>query len=213
MIAVTCHGIHIGALSLIGETMRTVWAIPLIAVFACSCGPKLMEVGSISEIRPNSGGPGVDVYATRRRAGEKVPELAGDQILDVRTFVSAEGPFGNEIAGEEFAGARCTVKARDYSAQVTTPARLRVPIYRLESSALSVACERDAFEPRSLVLEVYNKTKADRYAAASGNGVAGLVVMAAINEMSDETKHEFAYPSARVIMTPRQTTAAVPKKG
>jgi len=31
--------------------------------------------------------------------------------------------------------------------------------------------------------------------------------------MSDETKHEFAYPSARVIMTPRQTTAAVPKKG
>jgi hypothetical protein len=194
--------------------MRTVWAIPLIAVFACSCGPKLMEVGSISEIRPNSGGgPGLDVYATRRRAGEKVPELAGDQILDVRTFVSAEGPFGNEIAGEEFAGARCTVKARDYSAQVTTPARLRVPIYRLESSALSVACERDAFEPRSLVLEVYNKTKADRYAAASGNGVAGLVVMAAINEMSDETKHEFAYPSARVIMTPRQTTAAVPKKG
>lgn len=183
------------------------------AILLCSCAPKLMDVSSISEIRPNSGGPGVDVYATRRRAGEKVPELAGDQILDVRSFVSAEGPFGNEIAGEEFAGARCTVKARDYSAQVTTPARLRVPIYRLESSALSVACERDAFEPRSLVLEVYNKTKADRYAAASGNGVAGLVVMAAINEMSDETKHEFAYPAARVVMTPRQTTAAVPKKG
>ena len=156
-----------------------------------------MEVGSISEIRPNSGGPGLDVYAARRRTGEKVPELAGDQILDVRSFVTADGPFGNEIAGEEFAGARCTVKARDYSAQVTTPARLRVPIYRLELSALSVACERDAFEPRSLVLEVYNKTKAERYAASANGGLAGLVVMTAINELSDETKHEFAYPPVR----------------
>ena len=61
---------------------------------------------------------------TLSRAGEKVPELAGDQLLDVRSFVTAEGPFG-EIAGEEFAGAKCLVKARDYSAQVTTPARRR----------------------------------------------------------------------------------------
>jgi hypothetical protein len=171
-----------------------------------------MDVSSISEIRPNSGGPGLDVYAARRRAGEKVPELAGDQILDVRSFVTADGPFGNEIPGEEFAGAKCTVKARDYSAQVTTPARLRVPIYRLESSALSVACDREGYESRSIVLEVYNKTKADRYAASSGNGLAGLLVMAAINELSDETKHEFAYPQARVVMTPRQTAVAAAKK-
>ena len=58
-----------------------------------------------------------------------------------------------------------------------------------------------------MVVEVYNKTKADRYAATSGNGLAGLLVVAAINELSDETKHEFAYPSPRVIMTPRQTAA------
>ena len=187
--------------------MRKVLAISALALLACSCAPPLLEVSSISEIRPNSGGPGLDVYAARRRAGEKVPELAGDQLLDVRSFVTAEGPFG-EIAGEEFAGAKCLVKARDYSAQVTTPARLRVPIYRLESSALSVACEREGYEPRSVVLEVYNKTKADRYAATSGNGLAGLLVVAAINELSDETKHEFAYPTARVIMTPRQTAVA-----
>src|SRR5262245_58777370 len=187
--------------------MRKVLAISALALLACSCAPPLLELGSISEIRPNSGPPGLDVYAARRRAGEKVPELAGDQLLDARSFVTAEGPFG-EIAGDEFAGAKCLVKARDYSAQVTTPARLRVPIYRLESSALSVACEREGYEPRSVVLEVYNKTKADRYAATSGNGLAGLLVVAAINELSDETKHEFAYPYARVIMTPRQAAVA-----
>ena len=92
------------------------------------------------------------------------------------------------------------------------PARLRVPIYRLNSSALSVACEREGYEPRSVVVEVYNKTKADRYAATSGNGLAGLLVVAAINELSDETKHEFAYPPPRVIMTPRQTAVAAAAK-
>jgi hypothetical protein len=83
----------------------------------------------------------------------------------------------------------------------------------LESSALSIACQHDGYKPSSVVLHVYNKTKADRYAASSGGGLAGLVVMAAINEMSDEMKHEFAYPPAKVIMTPVETRAAVPEKG
>ena len=187
--------------------MRQTILIAFVATALVACA-KPLEVGTISEIRPDNGPPGVDVYAARRRAGEKVPDLAGDQLLDVRSYVAEVGPLGGDIRGEEFPGAKCFIKGRDFSAEAITPARVRVPIYRLESSPLSIACRHDDFHAKSVVLSIYNKTKADRYAASSQGGLAGLVVMTAINEMSDETKHEFAYPPARVLMTPLKPRTA-----
>ena len=187
--------------------MRRFVLMGIVATSLAACA-KPLEVGTISEIRSDHGAPGIDVYAARRRAGEKVPDLAGDQLLDVRSYVAEPGPLGGDMRGDEFPGARCVIRGRDFSAEAVTPARVRVPIYRLESSSLSVSCQHPDFGAKSVALDIYNKTKADRYAASSQGGLAGLVVMTAINEMSDETKHEFAYPLARVLMTPLRPKAA-----
>lgn len=178
--------------------MRTFMAI-IAAGLVAACAAPGLEVSRVTDIRPTNKAAGVDVYAERRHKGEKVPDFTGDQLVDVRTYVTQED---SDFAGPEMAGAKCSVKARDYAAEVVTPARIRVPLYRAQSSPLSVSCEREGHQPKSIVVEVYNKTKSERYAASAGSGLAGLLVMAAINELSDETTHEFAYPPARVIMRP-----------
>jgi hypothetical protein len=173
----------------------------IVASLAAGCA-RPMDVATITDIRASNGAAGLDVYAERRRKGEKVPDLSGDQVVDVRSYTGSGEP-GSEIAGDEMAGAKCVVKARDYSAHVTTPARIRVPLYRAQSSPLSVTCERDGYRPASGVAEVYNKTKEDRYAAgSSGGGLIGLALMAAVNELSDEAGHEFKYRPAYVVMLP-----------
>jgi hypothetical protein len=163
------------------------------------CATPGLEVAKISDIRPINKAAGLDVYDEQRRKGEKVPDFAGDQLVEVRSYKVQEE---SELAGPEIAGAKCALSARDYVAEVVTPARVRVPLYRSQSSPLSVSCTLDGYQPRSVVIEAYNKTKAERYAASSGSGLAGLLVMAAINELSDEKTHTFAYPMARVIMRP-----------
>jgi len=178
--------------------LRALLAVLVIGLLAGCAAPGL-EVARVTEIRPTNRASGLDVYAERRRAGDKVPDFAGDQLVDVRTYRTQED---SDLAGDEFAGAKCSVKTRDYAADVMTPARIRVPLYRLQSSPLSVSCEHAGYQPRSVVVEVYNKTKQERYAASSGSGLAGLIVMAAINELSDETTHTFAYRPARVVMRP-----------
>jgi hypothetical protein len=183
--------------------IRLFMAVAAVGLLA-GCGAPGLEVARVTDIRPSNKAAGLDVYAERRRAGDKVPDFSGDQLVDVRSYREREE---SGYSDEEFAGAKCAVKARDYAADVVTPARIRVPLYRQESSPLSVSCQHPDYQPRSIVLDVYNKTKQDNYAAASGNGLVGLLVMAAINEMSDEKGHTFAYPIARLVMKP------VPKGG
>jgi hypothetical protein len=178
--------------------LRVLLAVAVVGVLAGCAAPGL-EVTKVSEVRPTNGARGVDVYAERRRAGDKVPDFAGDQIMEVRTYRAQED---SEMAGDEFAGARCSVKARDFAAAVVTPARVRVPIYRLQSSPLSVSCEYPGHQQRSIVVEVYNKTKQQNYAASAGSGLVGFFLMTAVNELSDENTHTFAYPLARVVMRP-----------
>jgi hypothetical protein len=178
--------------------LRALMAV-LVIGFLGGCATAGLEVARVSEIRPTNKAGGLDVYAERRRAGDKVPDFAGDQIVDVRTYKAQED---GDLAGEEFAGATCAVKARDYAAQVITPARIRVPLYRQQSSPLSVSCEHAGYQPRSAVLEVYNKTKQQNYAASAGTGLVGLLVVAALTELSDENPHTFAYPPARIVMRP-----------
>ena len=159
---------------------------------------KPLEVSSITQIRPTNGAQGIDVYSERRNRGEKVPEYAGDQLLQVRTY------RGNDdgVRGKEFAGATCDVQASNFKASVTTPAKVRVPIYRAKSSTLSIRCEHPGYKPKLIEASVYNKTQSDRLSAGANGGLAGVLVMAAVNGMSDSTLDNYYYAPAQVIMTP-----------
>jgi hypothetical protein len=180
--------------------MRIVLSLLVAAIFLAGCAKKPMEVDRITQISPANGAKGLDVYASKRKAGEAAPEMSGDQVVPVRTYIAGGGALGGR--GKEFAGANCIVKANNYEARVTTPAKIRVPIYRMNSSMLSVRCEKEGFRTKTAEFAVYNKTKNDRYAAGSRAGVAGLLVMAVVNGLSDESKHDFLYPPLNVEMTP-----------
>jgi hypothetical protein len=160
---------------------------------------KPLEVGSITEIKPPPGTQGVDVYAGRRAAGEKVPDFAGDQLMEVRTFATSSPDGGG--TGDEFSGASCKLSARDFSADVTTPAKVRVPVYRAQSSPLAVQCTKEGFKPKMTEVTAFNQTKLERHAGGAG-GLVGFLVVTAINAASDETTHDFKYPVARVEMEP-----------
>lgn len=150
-----------------------------------------MEVGSITEIKPRTAGAqGLDVYAGRRAAGEPVPPMAGDQVVEVRTYSSGTP----DKAREEMAGATCSLSTGDFVADFTTPAKVRVPNYRDKSSVLAVSCEKAGYQKKLQEVAVYNDTKATNLSAGSGAGVVGLVVALAVNEMGDSTSHSFKYP-------------------
>jgi hypothetical protein len=184
---------------------KTLMLITGLGLLAAGCA-KPLEVASITEIKAPPGAQGVDVYAARRQSGEKVPDFAGDQIVEVRTYAETEGGG----TGDEFAGARCQVKARDFSADLVSPGKVRVPVYRAQSSQLAVQCQKDGFKPRLVDIGAYNVTKAERMQAGGNAGVVGVLFMAAVNAASDETTHDFRYPHLRVVMTPN--TFATAKK-
>jgi len=178
----------------------------------CARTPAL-EVAKISDISTPAGTRGIDVYASRRDKGEEVPNLAGDQVVYIRTYVSKKGTFGNETAGKEFAGANCQVSSRYFSARVTSPGAIRVPVYRQYSSPVSVSCQKDGFHSKTASFKAYNKTKSDRQQAVSNSGslvvaLVGTLAVSAINAASDENTHEFIYPMA--VMKMRSTAQPKP---
>lgn len=178
--------------------MRVKAAIAALMGLVLTGCAKPLEVASITEIKPPPGSQGLDIYASRRNAGEKVPDFAGDQVVDVRSYVMSEGGG----TGDEFAGATCELKSRDFSVNLTTPAKVRVPIYRAQSSPLTVQCQKDGFEPKLAEASVFNVTKEERLQQGASGGVVGVLFVAAINAASDETTHDFAYPTIKVLMTP-----------
>jgi hypothetical protein len=158
---------------------------------------KPLEVGSITEIKPRTAGAqGLDVYAGRRAAGEPMPQMAGDQIVEVRTFNSGT----TDKPREEMAGASCSLTTGDFVADFTTPAKVRVPNYRDKSSALAVSCEKTGYQRKLREVTVYNDTKASNLSAGSGAGVVGLVVALAVNEMGDTSSHSYKYPPIHIDM-------------
>ena len=89
-----------------------------LATVVCMAGCATpMEVANITEVRPTNGAQGLDVYAMRRQKGEQVPEFAGDQLLEVRTYAVIEGKGETEIAG-----GNCTVSGSDFQATTVSPA-------------------------------------------------------------------------------------------
>ena len=154
-----------------------------------------MEVASITEVRPTNGAQGLDVYAIRRQKGEQVPEFAGDQLLEVRTYAVIEGKGETEIAG-----GNCTVSGSDFQATTVSPARVRVPLYRAQTRALSVSCTKDGYDQKSVVVEAFDTVRAGRMASGGSGGIIGLAVAVGADALADNTKNEWKYRQARLVM-------------
>jgi hypothetical protein len=177
--------------------MRLRTGLSLLTLIAAGGCATPLEVASITEIKPSNGARGTDVYAAERAKGQPVPEFSGDQLLEVRTFAPKDGS-----ASVEFAGAACTITGRDFVASAASPARVRVPLYRAQSSALSVTCNQPGLLQKSVVVEAVDVTRQQRYSNGAGAGVLGMVASVAVDGMSDNTKNDWKYPLAKVNMTP-----------
>lgn len=165
------------------------------------CAAKPLTVGSITSIQPTNGATGTDVYAHQRATGIPVPEYSGDQLLEVRTYEQKEGEGRVEMAD-----ANCTVTAGTFKADMTTPATVRVPLYKDKSESLAVQCNKPGFKPQLVALTAFDKTRADRYnnitSAGASAGLIGFVASAAvagvIDASSDNTQNAWYYPPAKI---------------
>lgn len=182
--------------------MRRYAAVALVLMLTGCAKP--LEVGSITEIKPQNGASGLDVHAPRRVAGDMgAPEMAGDQLVEVRTFV-----YKQDQGDVEIPGATCTLSAAEYSATMQSPAKVRVPLYRGQSSTLAVACEMPGYKRRMITLAPIDVTRNERYASGASAGLLGVVAVAAIDAMSDNTKNDWRYPLASITLEP-ETPARV----
>ena len=157
---------------------------------------KPLEVASVTEIRSHTGSKGLDVYEPKRQAGQSaVPEFAGDQLVEVRTYT-----YKDDSGEAEIAGASCSLSAADFSATMQTPAKVRVPLYRGQSSTLAIACEMPGYKKRMVTISPFDATRNARYSAGAGSGLIGFVAVTAIDALADNTKNEWRYPLARVVL-------------
>lgn len=173
-------------------------AIALVCLSLLAACAKPMEVSTITPIKPNDGSNSIDVYAKQRLTNAELPSFAGDQIVDVRTYRANS----NGSKGKEFAGASCSLEARDFTAKAVSPAKIRVPVYRGQSSPLAVSCTHADFKPKLVQQAVYNHTKAQRLEAGANGGLAGVLIMAVVNEASDDRNDNYYYRNIDVVMRP-----------
>jgi hypothetical protein len=123
-----------------------------------------------------------------------VPEFSGDQLVEVRTYQKSD-------QGEvEMAGATCSLAATGFSATMTSPAKVRVPLYRNKSSTLAVPCQKPRFQKGMVKVAPFDETRRSRLASGSSGGLLGVVVVAAVDAAADNSKNDWRYPVARVVM-------------
>jgi len=183
--------------------MKFVLSLVLATVFLSGCANKA-PIASIATVNPTDPGvSGIDVYAPRRERGEKVPNFRGDQFVTVRTY--EEDPEVLSNFGKELLGSSCVLEGAGYSASVTTPAKVRVPIYGNESTDISVECNHSGYQKAIATKRSFDKTKSDRLSAGSSGGLIGVVFMAAVNAASDDKEHVFLYPDINLIMRPNKS--------
>lgn len=167
----------------------------ILSLAACA---KPLEVGSITEINSKTGSKGVDVLEPKRQAGQAgLPEFSGDQLLEVRAYTQTENSGRVELAG-----ATCTLSAADYSATMETPAKIRVPLYRQQSSSLLVTCSKPGYRQHNITVTAFDFTRQQRMASSTGSGLVGLAVVAVFDAAADNTKNEWRYPLAAVMLEP-----------
>lgn len=175
--------------------VRGVIAIVCAAGLA-ACAAKPLEVGSITQIKPHTGSGELDVYAPKRAQDPaSAPEFSGDQLVEVRTY--RQDPENGQV---EMEGATCKLSAALFSADMTTPAKVRVPLYRGKSSELSATCSKPGFKDKLVTAQAFDVTRSQRFATASGGGVAGVAVVAVFDAFSDNTKNDWKYPVLAVVM-------------
>lgn len=175
--------------------------VAVLVLGIAGCAAKPLEVGSVTSIKPHNGATGTDVYAHQRASGLTVPAFGGDQLLEVRTY-----EYLQDKGRVEMAGADCTVSAGSYSAAMTTPAKVRVPLYRSQSESISVQCAKPGYNKRMITLRAFDKTRADRFgnmtSAGAAGGLVGVVASAAIagivDAASDNSNNVWHYPHARI---------------
>lgn len=181
----------------------------LIAVGLAACAVPKLPLTDVAVIKaPDGSADGMDIYSGRRAAGETVPQLRGNQIIEVRTYLPRIDDFGNEVAGQEIAGASCEAILDTHRATVRTPGGVHVPLYGYVTAPMSLECEMPGFGKSIVVAQPYNKTISDRRASTSAAGAGGgllgvlvaTVIVEGINAASDETNDEFVYAVPPILM-------------
>jgi hypothetical protein len=153
-----------------------------------------LAVANVTDIKSSTGSRGIDVYEPKRRTDASAPEFAGDQLVEVRTYQnSGQGDV-------EMAGASCSLAATGFSATMTSPATVRVPLYRSQSSTLAITCQKPGFQNRMVTVAPFDATRATRLASGSGGGLIGAVVVATVDAAADNSKNDWRYPVAKVVM-------------
>lgn len=188
--------------------------LAIIAMAGCSAAP--LDVASITEIQrtalaavPNitpvstaTAGNPIDIYESKRAAGVATPEFAGEQLLDVRTY-TASPPYGMV----ELSGASCTLTSADFSAALQTPAKVRVPLYRQQSSSLAIVCDLAGYKKKKTTVAAVDVVREKRAASTATGGLVGMISVAAIDAFADDSKNDWEYPMAKVILVPDEVAA------
>lgn len=192
--------------------MNKPWRLGLVAlaVLTTACGPKPLPLADAQQLRAADGSYGQDIYGVRRAAGEAVPSMRGNQVIQVRTYTVKTNDFGNEVADQEIAGAECLAKAEDSSVIVRTPGALTVPLYGMRSPDMTIKCIKPGFQDAIAVVEKFNLTQARKNQAvanaAASTGLIGLVVgvavSAAIAVANDPENDEFNYVKPNLWLRP-----------
>ena len=179
---------------------------------AAACVAQPLPLTQVVSMEADDGSEGPDVYAGRRAAGQAVPALSGNQVLEIRTYLTEENSFGTEVRGAEMAGAECDVKGDGGSARVKTPGAVHVPLYGYRTPQLSVQCVRNGFQDGIVSVGTFNLTHAQTMQIASQGGIVGVLLGAAVNAASDITNDEFRYVQPSILMRPGEGSGALPPR-
>ncbi len=185
--------------------------VVMLAMAGCSAAP--LEVGTVTEIQPTGAmavpvstaapvSSRIDIYESRRAAGVATPEFSGEQLLEVRTYI-VRPPNGMV----ELSGASCMLNAADFSATLQTPAKVRVPLYRQQSSPLAIVCDLPGYKKKKVTVAAVDVVHEKRTASAATGGLIGLISAAAIDVMADESKNTWEYPVTKVILVPAEVAS------
>jgi hypothetical protein len=83
-----------------------------------------------------------------------------------------------------------------------SPGKVRVPLYRAQSSPLAVTCEMPGHKKKMVTVSAFDITRQGRLASGANGGLIGVVAVAAIDAMADNSKNDWRYPVARVELEP-----------
>jgi hypothetical protein len=157
---------------------------------------ELAQTQSFADFAPQRGSQIVEVrtFVTKALSQE---ELAAAENSTGESDTSGVKPLTDEV---EIGGATCVLRGDKFSAEIVTPAGVRVPLYGHRTGDLTLECAKEGFAPAVTVVSPYNKTFAERRANAASGGLLGALIIEVINAASDETNDVFEYPFTPVLM-------------